>query len=108
MPDAWEWIASRRRWEHATAGTDAIGRAGGWFPGADAVKRRLKNAEALATVSWQEDCFNHGRPDRGRFGIRVKSGHKAISNGSGCGSRGSGRSVISRTNRPKRRICSRI
>lgn len=44
----------------------------------------------------------------GRFGIRVKSGHKTISNGSGWGSRASGRSVISRTNRPKRRICSRI
>jgi tetratricopeptide (TPR) repeat protein len=44
----------------------------------------------------------------GWFGIRAKSGHKGISNGSGWGSRGSGRSVISRTNRPKRRICSRM
>lgn len=32
-----------------------------------------------------------GPRGRGRFGIRVKSGHKAISNGKGLGSSGSGR-----------------
>src|SRR5271163_4160724 len=40
--------------------------------------------------------------------IRVKSGHKAISNGSGCGLSGFGRFSMSRANLPKRRICSRI
>ena len=45
---------------------------------------------------------------RGRFRISVKSGHKAGSNGSGCGLRGRGISSISRTYWPKRRMCSRI
>jgi hypothetical protein len=38
----------------------------------------------------------------GRVGIGVKSGHRAFSNGSGCGSRDFGNSVMSRAKRPKR------
>ena len=44
----------------------------------------------------------------GSFKIRVKSGHKAGSNGSGRGSSGPGRSFISRTYCPNRRMCSRV
>src|SRR5208337_4510100 len=44
----------------------------------------------------------------GKLKIRVKSGHKAVSNGSGCGLSGFGRSSMSSANRPNRRMCSRI
>jgi hypothetical protein len=47
-------------------------------------------------------------PYRGRLRIRVKSGHKACSKGSGCGFSGSGVSSMSRVYRPKRRIWRRI
>src|SRR3954454_546615 len=46
--------------------------------------------------------------ERGRFRIRVKSGHKADSKGSGCGCSGPGRSFISSTYCPKQRMCSRV
>jgi lactate permease len=44
----------------------------------------------------------------GRLRIRVKSHHRACSKGSGCGSSGSGRSVMSTPYLPKRRMCPRM
>ena len=37
-----------------------------------------------------------------------KNLHAAVSNGSSCGSRGGGKSPMSRTYCPKRRMCSRV
>jgi hypothetical protein len=63
------------------------------------------NAGALAEAVSRSQFTT---PAWGKLKIRVKSGHKAISNGSGCGLSGFGRFSMSRANLPKRRICSRI
>ena len=51
---------------------------------------------------WEPPCIiGIDDPSWGKLKIRVKSGHKAASNGSGCGLSGSGRSTMLRENLPK-------
>jgi hypothetical protein len=50
----------------------------------------------------------HGRAARSKFGICVKSGHKTGPKGSGWGVSGPGRSFMSSTYCPNRRMCSRV
>lgn len=75
---------------------------GGLIPAAilaHALSVRLIECVSVAT---------YDQANRGRFGIRVKSGHKGCSKGSGWGSSGPGRSSISSVYLPKRRMCFRM
>ena len=66
---------------------------------------RSQEGTRAATKWWLDQIAEATRP---RFRIRVKSGHKGTSNGSGWGLRGPGSRSMSRTYWPKRRMCSHM
>jgi len=72
-----------------------------WTPSAS-------SANSNQLHGYERDLPHPSKSAKLQFRIRVKSGHKAFSNGSGCGSRGPGRFSMSRAYCPKRRMCARV
>ena len=69
-----------------------------WFRGfVRKHKGRPLAADALAQLEPLNRLLERDEAFRGRLRIRVKSGHKAGSKGSGCGSSGPGKSFMSST-----------
>ena len=77
-------------------------------PGAEAMERRAGAEENASQQRTRRTQSRESLSQRGRFRIRVKSGHKVGSNGSGCGLSGPGRSLMSRAYWPKRRMWLRV